>query len=600
MPGGQSTGALLALCAAAATCAALYWTARDGELAAELLQTATGTAASSVVKARSHKVYVNCNTGSDKSGDGSRKRPFLSPMHARDFLRSMKPYTTSPVDVLIYGDCFPRNPKGTVDFSHAVLELRPGLDSGTRRAPVSYIGGPASRFLSGLPISKSAWSQVNENIYAADLIALGADDRWFGGFLQPDNPGGHTMGRCTSHQAELFFGGKPMTLARYPNKTPEGGTTWLEISHVLDAQKEFQVSDERVMGWAEAGDAWIHGYWSYDWADSFLEVTHVTKDDKTGAANIAVNGPVLYGFSKGAKFYGVNILSELDAPGEYYIDRRAGKIYFYPPASLETNEAYVSLGDYTVVLGGTGEALRDAAEDAEDGAAQSLMEQADRAALSDMSGGAPEMSLAHGLHTAQALDVAAETHDLARHAAAGTAARGARREAPNRNAAAVGWGSWDFWQRRRLLFMKRALADVAVKAEPHAATDSEAALSSAGDGAAGDKQAPVLSFVSLRGISVHFSQVSAVQLVNVENVVLEGLTITNHGGLGLGVDGERVHVSKVSVGYTGCGGMQLSGGETLCMGQDVNACLQQGQTLRDSHNVVEDSGLARVSSFVFL
>ena len=92
-------------------------------------------------------------------------------------------------------------------------------------------------------------------------MALGADKAWFGGFEQPMNPGGHTMGRCTSHQAELFFGGEPMTLARYPNKTPQGGTAWLKVSAVNDAQKEFQVLDERVMGWAEAGDAWIHGYW---------------------------------------------------------------------------------------------------------------------------------------------------------------------------------------------------------------------------------------------------------------------------------------------------------------------------------------------------
>ena len=37
------------------------------------------------------------------------------------------------------------------------------------------------------------------------------------------------------------------------------------------------------------------------------------------------------------------------------------------------------------------------------------------------------------------------------------------------------------------------------------------------------------------------------------------------GRLGIGIDGERVHASKLKVGYTGCGGMQLSGGETMCM-----------------------------------
>ena len=81
-------------------------------------------------------------------------------MHARDFLREMAAYTTSPVEVLVYGDCFPRNPKGAIDFSHSVLELRPGLDSGTRKAPISYIGGKKSRLLSGLPIEKKSWKQV--------------------------------------------------------------------------------------------------------------------------------------------------------------------------------------------------------------------------------------------------------------------------------------------------------------------------------------------------------------------------------------------------------------------------------------------------------
>ena len=76
----------------------------------------------------------------------------------------------------------------------------------------------------------------------------------------------------------------------------------------------------------EASDVWIHGYWSYDWADSYLEVSHITKNTDTDAVNVRVNGPVLYGFSKGAKFYGVNILSELDSPGEYYLDRASGTL----------------------------------------------------------------------------------------------------------------------------------------------------------------------------------------------------------------------------------------------------------------------------------
>ena len=55
-------------------------------------------------------------------------------MHARDFLRIKAPFTIESIDVLVHGDCFRRNPQGAIDFSSSVLELTPGLDSGTRSA----------------------------------------------------------------------------------------------------------------------------------------------------------------------------------------------------------------------------------------------------------------------------------------------------------------------------------------------------------------------------------------------------------------------------------------------------------------------------------
>lgn len=40
------------------------------------------------------------------------------------------------------------------------------------------------------------------------------------------------------------------------------------------------------------------------------------------------------GSDPNARFYGVNLLSELDAPGEYFLDRQARRLYFYPPLPL--------------------------------------------------------------------------------------------------------------------------------------------------------------------------------------------------------------------------------------------------------------------------
>ena len=81
------------------------------------------------------------------------------------------------------------------------------------------------------------------------------------------------MGKCTTHQLELFYGGKPMTLARYPNISPSGDFQWMHISSVQDKQKSFEVTDERVLKWAdeaEEGHAFVHGYWSFDWGKFFV------------------------------------------------------------------------------------------------------------------------------------------------------------------------------------------------------------------------------------------------------------------------------------------------------------------------------------------
>ncbi len=66
---------------------------------------------------------------------------------------------------------------------------------------------------------------------------------------------------------------------------------------------------------------------------------------------------MLYGFKQGAKFYGVNLRSELDAPGEYYIDRERGEVLFWPPVNVASGDggtlsgAVLSIGDYGVIMG---------------------------------------------------------------------------------------------------------------------------------------------------------------------------------------------------------------------------------------------------------
>ena len=50
-----------------------------------------------------------------------------------------------------------------------------------------------------------------------------------------------------------------------------------------------------------------------------------------------------YGYRKGQWFYAYNVLVELDRPGEWYLDRELGLLFFWPPTELRDRSVTVSL-----------------------------------------------------------------------------------------------------------------------------------------------------------------------------------------------------------------------------------------------------------------
>ena len=62
----------------------------------------------------------------------------------------------------------------------------------------------------------------------------------------------------------------------------------------------------------------------------------------------------VYSMTRGSRYYGVNLLCELDMPNEYYIDRGTGMLYYWPPYDLRNAEIHVSRHPHVVVLGADG------------------------------------------------------------------------------------------------------------------------------------------------------------------------------------------------------------------------------------------------------
>jgi hypothetical protein len=190
--------------------------------------------------------------------------------------------------------------------------------------------------------------KVQNKVYELDLKKLGITDY---GQLKHQGFGNNPRKPL---QMELFFNGKTMLLAQYPNKD------WLTITDVpqkgdlKDAGDTkfmrggvpvgrhygyFAYNDEHPAKWQTSNDIWMHGYWAWDWADAYEKAADIDKLGKT----VKLDTPYFHqGYIKGQRFRFINVFEEIDMPGEYYIDRTTGKLYFYPPDNIEKGEAYVS------------------------------------------------------------------------------------------------------------------------------------------------------------------------------------------------------------------------------------------------------------------
>ncbi len=266
--------------------------------------------------------------GSDAAA-GTASAPFATLERARDAARALG--RTGAVTVWIAGGTYYRD---------RALELG-AEDSGAADRPVVYSGRPGEtvRLVGGRPVDgfrpvsdeaelRRLDPAARDHVLVADLRAQGISDY---GKLSAQG-----FGRAMAPvQMELTFQGRPMTLARWPN---EGFVPIAETPAGKDGGL-FAYSGERPARWVGEPDAWLHGYWFYDWADTYESVAAIDP-----ARHVIRTRPPhgAYGYKKGQRFYALNLLCELDSPGEYYVDRAAGRLYFWPPAPVREGDAVVS------------------------------------------------------------------------------------------------------------------------------------------------------------------------------------------------------------------------------------------------------------------
>ncbi|CAG0927105.1 hypothetical protein TFLX_00353 [Thermoflexales bacterium] len=110
---------------------------------------------------------------------------------------------------------------------------------------------------------------------------------------------------------------------------------FVRIPQVFSATS-FRLPGTRYQRWSQATNIWFQGLFGTLWADDTLSGTI-----NSGVVTLAAQPS--YGLGMAQPFAVLNLLEEIDTPGEWYLDRSNGRLYFWPPANLNGSDIAVSL-----------------------------------------------------------------------------------------------------------------------------------------------------------------------------------------------------------------------------------------------------------------
>jgi hypothetical protein len=143
----------------------------------------------------------------------------------------------------------------------------------------------------------------------------------------------------------LVCDGRQQILARYPNFDPQnpygGGFAYVE-GKVVPMYSDIPGEDKRTLRYAAAdARAWSHPeeaevmiFPRYNWWNNLVRIARLDPTTRT----ITLAADCSYAIRPADRYYVRNVREELDAPGEWYLDRATATLYFWPPdgADLKT------------------------------------------------------------------------------------------------------------------------------------------------------------------------------------------------------------------------------------------------------------------------
>jgi len=284
--------------------------------------------------------YYVSPSGDDRN-PGTEAAPFATLDRARQALRAHKrPPVTGPIVVQVA--------EGIYRFDRTLV-FAPE-DSGIETAYVLFTAAPGAKVtLSGSRKIEGAWKPYKDGILMCELPAAMRGGAPF---------------------TQLFVDGKRQIRARFPNRDdsqPGRSGYVLPAGRIPDGLRDphpgadddmtfsggaprgvlFNPATFTPRRWARPEEAVIHIYQGWGWGNMQWRLKAVDYDVKAlwfGEGGFQMGAKWFEDPAKieqESRFYVENVFEELDAPGEWYLDARAGVLYYMPEPGVDMIRAVV-------------------------------------------------------------------------------------------------------------------------------------------------------------------------------------------------------------------------------------------------------------------
>ncbi len=238
--------------------------------------------------------------------------PFATLTRARDAVRQLKQAgpLQAPVTVMIRG--------GVYELTEPLI-LTPA-DSGTRECPISYVAYPGEKpIISGGRVI-TGWQKGEGELWTVEIPEVKSGQWYF---------------------RQVFANGRRAARARLPR---EGFYAVAELppeAEQKDPQtlKYFQFEPGDIANWEDIDQAELVLFRSWD--EARLRIAEV--DEQTNTVAFTSTSGRLFNWLHGQvpRYYVENVLAGLTGPGQWYLDRPTGVLYYWPLPGEDMTEIQV-------------------------------------------------------------------------------------------------------------------------------------------------------------------------------------------------------------------------------------------------------------------